>query len=861
MKVHTTTSMISMISNITQSGFGLNTISSHSNDSRQCSHIMQNAKEITNYTFRLISYVNTFIFVECINLTNNNKKYAKILLQKNFEKFVYFEIINNSPLWSMDFKMFLSNCNALNTIKININIDTSLIAEYLGKSIALSSLLTDEYNNLPIFNKFNNNISYLPPPTDLIEQPNCFKIKLYDYQKRSLAKMIKIEKKEIDFNFQYTMKINFKNIMDINYDPIKNIRSDIERNFNIVCNGGILADEMGLGKTITTLALISANPSTNRAKLTYSEKDKYWKITSKATVIICPSHITRQWEEETKKTNPKLKILSLLTRKDHDKLFFNAFIDADIIITSHQFLMNFKYYPCLHYKAITPSMYNASHRNNSLKEYYTKNIISSDKIDDDAFELVKNHELPLFEFFNFHRLVLDEGHEIFGEMLSNVSLSRYMATWLSGISSNSKWFISGSPFINFKGLINSMKYLNLSLIDTETNFFKINSDNLENLELFNNIFNKEYFWNNILEKICIRHQKNDVTNEISLFGYDEHIEWITFTELEKKLYDIKKNNNKDDEVLQLLCCHLTILPSCRKILGDIQLDLSVIQTKLIEHHNKLIKTYTIKLADLIVGVPAYHMTKKSFENILMDSKYMISVLTKLADNKILDDTDNNCAICLENIIDGCITNCGHIFCSECIKNCLTYKKLCPICKKDLTLTDVYTLNKNKKITTDDNDNEKKILEKYGSKLGKIIVMIKKIIIEPSSRIIIFSQWDHMLSLIGQSLSENGIANSFVKGNVWARNNAVSKFKSGKTLSGDNNRIIMLSLKNSASGTNLTEATHIFFVDPINANKEECRAIEGQAIGRAVRIGQLKKVKLFRFLVKNTIEEEIYLKNL
>ena len=45
---------------------------------------------------------------------------------------------------------------------------------------------------------------------------------------------------------------------------------------------------------------------------------------------------------------------------------------------------------------------------------------------------------------------------------------------------------------------------------------------------------------------------------------------------------------------------------------------------------------------------------------------------------------------------------------------------------------------------------------------------------------------------------------------------------------------MLSLKNSASGTNLTEATHIFFVEPIDAPKEKCRAIEGQAIARACR---------------------------
>ena len=68
---------------------------------------------------------------------------------------------------------------------------------------------------------------------------------------------------------------------------------------------------------------------------------------------------------------------------------------------------------------------------------------------------------------------------------------------------------------------------------------------------------------------------------------------------------------------------------------------------------------------------------------------------------------------------------------------------------------------------------------------------------------------------------------------------------------------MLSLKNSASGTNLTEATHIFFVEPINQSKSECIAIEGQAIGRACRIGQKKEIKIIRILCKDTIEEEIF----
>ena len=68
---------------------------------------------------------------------------------------------------------------------------------------------------------------------------------------------------------------------------------------------------------------------------------------------------------------------------------------------------------------------------------------------------------------------------------------------------------------------------------------------------------------------------------------------------------------------------------------------------------------------------------------------------------------------------------------------------------------------------------------------------------------------------------------------------------------------MLSLKNAASGTNLVEATHIFFVEPINAPLEEIKSIESQAIARACRIGQKQKVNIIRILLENTIEQEIY----
>jgi SNF2 family DNA or RNA helicase len=71
---------------------------------------------------------------------------------------------------------------------------------------------------------------------------------------------------------------------------------------------------------------------------------------------------------------------------------------------------------------------------------------------------------------------------------------------------------------------------------------------------------------------------------------------------------------------------------------------------------------------------------------------------------------------------------------------------------------------------------------------------------------------------------------------------------------------MLSLENAASGTNLTQATHIILMDPISGSRSRAHAIEAQAIGRAHRLGQTQKLTVVRFLIVDTIEHETYLKN-
>ena len=68
---------------------------------------------------------------------------------------------------------------------------------------------------------------------------------------------------------------------------------------------------------------------------------------------------------------------------------------------------------------------------------------------------------------------------------------------------------------------------------------------------------------------------------------------------------------------------------------------------------------------------------------------------------------------------------------------------------------------------------------------------------------------------------------------------------------------MLSTENAASGTNLTEATHIIFMEPIKGDIAQIKNMEDQAIGRAVRLGQENQVHVYKLIIKDTIEEDIY----
>lgn len=672
------------------------------------------------------------------------------------------------------------------------------------------------------------NYSYIPNNeeykiTDKLKKP------LFSYQLKSLYKMINIEKRQFKFSISKEDKILFNDI-----EIPKYLLEDNNINFVINTKGGVLADEMGLGKTLTSLSLINYNQKEMIDGIKLAKINTLDYIISRATLLLCPNHLAKQWEDEIKCNYPKLKVIKILTKKDHQKYKYEDFINVDIIIVTQQFLMNFKHYPQVDYNYTTPARYSHEYRMEFIRNNFKEWI-------KEEFKILKTKDNPLFELYKFHRVIIDEGHEIFGEnSVDNLSLARYIANWIKSIEADNYWYVSGTPYANDIGFKNLIKFIKLEI-----------KENNNNIEIFDKKIDTPTF-DKILSAIIIRHRKQDVANQIEIPDYQESVIWVNQTEVEKDLYK-SKVGKESTRILQQMCCHPLIAESISKIIGNEEVNLDTMKDKLISHHKANIESYTLKLNNLDPSKQEYSMLKNTYTTKITESKYILSIIDKMIKNEIPED--ETCSVCFDTIEDPTLTSCGHLFCNECLKVCLKASQKCPMCKTNLSGKEIININTKQKDKKEDCSNP--LIQKYGAKLGKLISLIRHITSDENNRIIVFSQWDNMLSLISKSLSENGVGNSVIKGNVWSRNSAISKFKKGINNMGGDNKVIMLSLSNSASGTNLTEATHIFFVEPINASKEEYKAVEGQAIGRAVRLGQSNKVNIIRVLTKDTIEEEIY----
>ena len=118
--------------------------------------------------------------------------------------------------------------------------------------------------------------------------------------------------------------------------------------------------------------------------------------------------------------------------------------------------------------------------------------------------------------------------------------------------------------------------------------------------------------------------------------------------------------------------------------------------------------------------------------------------------------------------------------------------------------------------------------------------------ESGYKILIFSQFVALLDLVDQMLGEHGIKRFTLYGRTKKRQEQIQGFKKNSEPCA-----FLISLKAGGVGLNLTEAGYVFLLDPWWNP-----AVENQAVDRSYRIGQGNPVTVYRFITKNSVEENI-----
>lgn len=561
--------------------------------------------------------------------------------------------------------------------------------------------------------------------------------------------------------------------------------------------GGILADDTGSGKTITTLGLVYSNPFTPEKEA--DRVNRFPDISafnqSRASLVICPENIQLQWIDEAKRCNPEFKITSFVKLADAKKINLTEIVESDLIVTSYQFLVEL------------------SRKKSAEKE----GIVN-------------------LETVHFYRIILDEFHEL-TPTRSDVN------TVLKRLRADHIWGLTGTP--TFTSLPATLRYFNISA-------------QLETI-LTGNVFAHNEF----IRKFVKRNEP-----DLNLPPIETEIVWIQLRSTESVLHNWKSERASHRTKL-MMCSHYQLAD---KPENGAFMTLEQVKTLMTSSKQKKVEEYQKEINEKLI---LFHATpQKLKEHELLGLKLQIESLQKHLDEaqrklnycqsvfKVIENPEGNeCRICYDIINENNLSllPCSHIFCYDCIMSAINFRSTyeCPLCRQHLSRRkeDIFKIVPETKSVELSAALARIDTSKYSSKMISLCTyLIETIESDANAKIILFLQYKDLANFISKTLSDELKLNHVrVTGSVDQRQSAIKGFTES-----DDVRLIMLSSEDSVSGINLTQATHVILLHPFytDQGEEADLAYEKQGISRAYRFGLDHPLKVVRFAVRGTIEEEI-----
>lgn len=697
------------------------------------------------------------------------------------------------------------------------------------------------------------------------EPASTFAMTLRPYQKQALHWMLSKEKNEKEKHREVSMHplweeyawpikdADDKDLPRVADEPcfyMNPYSGDLSLDFPVQeqhCLGGVLADEMGLGKTIQMLSLIHSHRSETAVEARNGHRNGHRngagsvnnlpRLPSSTagvvsapctTLVVAPMSLLSQWQSEAENAS-KEGTLKSMVYYGSDKVAdlrtlcceANASTAPDVIITSYGVVLS----------------------------EFTQIASKGGSMD--------GHR-GLFSL-NFFRVILDEAHNIKNRQ-SKTAKACY------DLAAEHRWVLTGTPIVNkLEDLFSLVRFLR---VEPWNNFSFWRTFITVPFEAGNFVKALDVV-QTVLEPLVMRRTKDmktpDGTLLVELPPKSIDIVDIELSHTERQIYDYVYTRAK--RTFQENVQAGTVMKAFTTIFAQL---LRLRQTCC---HPTLVRNQDIVADEEEAGAAADAAAGLADD---MDLSALIERFTADTDDEkdanafgahvlkqIRDEAANECPICCEEpMIDQTVTGCWHSACKKCLMDYINHQTdhhevpKCFNCREVINSRDLF------EVVRHDDDPELKFeqgtprisLQRLGvnTSSAKVVALIKHLRAlrreSPKMKSVVFSQFTSFMTLIEPALEKANMQFLRLDGSMAqkARAAVLDKFRDSKKFT-----VLLLSLKAGGVGLNLTSAKRVFMMDPWWSF-----AIEAQAIDRVHRMGQEDEVKVYRFIVKDSVEERM-----
>ncbi|KAJ5921227.1 hypothetical protein N7466_009553 [Penicillium verhagenii] len=413
----------------------------------------------------------------------------------------------------------------------------------------------------------------------------------------------------------------------------------------------------------------------------------------------------------------------------------------------------------------------------------------------------------------WRRVVLDEGHSIRNPQSQSSQAA-------CALRADSRWTLTGTPIINtLKDLYSQVRFLKLS-------------GGLDDMGVFNSVLIRpltsgepeaRLLLEALMGTICLRRRKDMDFINLKLPKLTSRVLRVKFHPHELEKYSAFQSEAKG------------ALLEFKDKQGTYSHLLEVIlRLRQVCNHWALCKNRIDKLMETLGKNKVVELTPENMK-----------ALQDMLQLQI--ESQEVCAICLDNFDQPVITACAHSYCKGCIEQVIERQHKCPLCRADIK-DNTNLVAPAKELNGEDEGSVDVDPSNPSSKIEALIKVLTAPGQAPGTKTVVFSQWTSFLDHVEPHLAQRGINFVRVDGkmNAERRDVSINAFTTKPECT-----VLLASLSVCSVGLNLVAANQAILADSWWAP-----AIEDQALDRVYRLGQKRETTVWRLIVEDSIEERV-----